>query len=128
MGTSTKGSPRASSVHGSTGWTISKGTSHRSRSTTSPIRSATPYPRSTSDGPPAWGLYGFPSLAKGPMPRDRPLVEDNEEEEEHFWKGLARDLLVEGIIVVEFFAAVYLYTGIRPALADVDFAPRQKQN
>ena len=59
------------------------------------------------------------------MPRDRPRDEDDEEEDEHFWKGLARDLLVAGIIVVVFLAAVYLYTGVWPPLVVVESASMQ---
>src|SRR3989441_7677195 len=125
MGTSTKGSRRASSVRGSIGWTISKVTSRLSRCTTSRIRSATRSPRSRCSGPPAWGLYGLPSLAKGPMPRDRPRDEDDEEEDENFWKGLARDLLVAAIIVVVFLAAIYLYTGVWPPLVVVESSSMQ---
>jgi len=59
------------------------------------------------------------------MPRDRPRDEDDEEEDEHFWKGLARDLLVAGIIVVVFLAAVYLYTGVWPPLVVVESSSMQ---
>src|SRR5438094_7653018 len=59
------------------------------------------------------------------MPRDRPRDEDDEEEDEHFWKGLARDLLVSGIIVVVFLTAVYLYTGVWPPLVVVESSSMQ---
>src|SRR6059036_3091676 len=59
------------------------------------------------------------------MPRDRPRDEDDEEEAENFWKGLARDLLVAAIIVVVFLAAIYLYTGVWPPLVVVESASMQ---
>src|SRR5713226_1852201 len=125
MGTSTKGFPRASSVRSSTGSTISRETPHRFRCTTSPIRCATSSRRSTCSGPPAWGLYGLPSLARGPMPRDRSRDEEDDEEDENFWKGLGRDLLVAAIIVVVFLAAIYLYAGVWPPLVVVESSSMQ---
>src|SRR5207249_2792076 len=82
----------------STASTTSKETSHRFRCTTSRIPCAVSSRRSTCSGPPAWGLYGFPSLATAPMPRDRSRDDEDDEEEENFWKGLGKDLLVAAII------------------------------
>jgi len=62
------------------------------------------------------------------MPRDRPRDEEDEEEDEHFWKGLARDLLVAAIIVVVFLAAIYLYTGVWPPLVVVESSSMQHSN
>src|SRR5207245_9541952 len=59
------------------------------------------------------------------MPRDRPRDQDDVEEDEHFWKGLARDLLVAAIIVVVFLGAIYLYTGVWPPLVGVASASMQ---
>src|SRR5438128_11056693 len=95
---------------------ISRETPRRSRCTTSPIPCATPSRRSISSGPPAWGLYGLPSLATRPMPRDRSREEEDDEEDENFWKGLGRDLLVAAIIVVGFLAAIYAYARVWPPL------------
>ncbi len=62
------------------------------------------------------------------MPRDRPRDEDDEEEDEHFWQGLARDLLVAAIIVVVFLAAIYLYAGVWPPLVVVESSSMQHSN
>src|SRR5439155_300108 len=72
--------------------------------------------RSTCSGPPARGLYGFPSLATAPMPRDRSRDDEDDEEEENFWKGLGKDLLVAAIIVVVFLGIIYAYAGVWPPL------------
>src|SRR5256712_3208739 len=114
MGKSTKGSRQASFVRGSTGSTISRETPRRSPCTTSLIPCATPSRRSISSGSPAWGLYGLPSLATRPMPRDRSRHEEEDEEGENFWKGLGRDLLVAAIIAVVFLAAIYAYARVWP--------------
>src|SRR3989442_5959813 len=104
---------------------ISRETRRGSRCTTSPIPCATPSQRSISSGPPAWGLYGLPSLATRPMPRDRSRQEEDDEEDENFWKGLGRDLLVAAIIVVVFLAAIYAYAGVWPPLVVVESASMQ---
>src|SRR5436309_14754819 len=95
---------------------ISRETPRRSRCTTSPIPCATPSRRSISSGPPAWGLYGLPSLATRPMPRDRSRHEEEDEEDENFWKGLGRDLIVAVFIVVMFLAVIYAYVRVWPPL------------
>ena len=61
------------------------------------------------------------------MPSRRPSrrYEEDEEEDEAFWKGLARDLVVAGIIVVVFLAGVYLYAGIWPPLVVVESSSMQ---
>src|SRR2546425_1099668 len=104
---------------------ISSETPRRSRCTTSPIPCVIPSRRSISNGPPAWGLYGLPSLATMPMPRDRSRREEDDEEDENFWKGLGRDLLVAAIIVVVFLAAIYAYAGVWPPLVVVESASMQ---
>src|SRR5437879_9207923 len=104
---------------------ISRETPRRSRCTTSPIPCATPSRRSSSSGPPAWGLYGLPSLVTRPMPRDRSRHDEDDEEDENFWKGLGRDLLVAAIIVVVFLAAIYAYARVWPPLVVVESASMQ---
>ena len=60
------------------------------------------------------------------MPLDRPTKKDPDEEEpENFWKGLARDLLVAGIIVTIFLASIYLYAGVWPPLVVVESSSMQ---
>src|SRR2546428_1267636 len=95
---------------------ISRETPRQSRCTTSPIPCVIPSRRSISNGPPAWGLYGLPSLATRPMPRDRSRQEEDDEEDENFCKGLGLDLLVAAIIVFVVFAAMYSYSACRPAI------------
>jgi len=53
------------------------------------------------------------------MPRE---VRDDEEDEESegLWKGLVRDLLVAGIIVVIVLVGIYVYTGVWPPLVVVE--------
>jgi signal peptidase I len=51
------------------------------------------------------------------MPRDPP---DDEEESENLWKGLLRDLLVAGLIVLVVLVGIYAYTGIWPPLVVVE--------
>jgi len=53
------------------------------------------------------------------MPRDPPDDEEDEESDGG-WKGLARDLLVAGIIVVLVLVGVYAYTGVWPPLVVVE--------
>src|SRR5438445_10602786 len=104
---------------------ISRETPRRSRCTTSPIPCVIPSRRSISSGPPAWGLYGLPSLATRPMPRDRSRHDEDDEEDENFWKGLGRDLLVAAIIVVVFLAAIYAYARVWPPLVVVESSSMQ---
>jgi len=59
------------------------------------------------------------------MPRDRSRQEEDDEEDENFWKGLGRDLLVAAIIVVVFLAAIYAYAGVWPPLVVVESASMQ---
>src|SRR5437899_8632681 len=53
------------------------------------------------------------------MPRE---VRNGEEDEksEGLWKGLVRDLLVAGIIVVIVLVGIYVYTGVWPPLVVVE--------
>src|SRR5207245_11293438 len=104
---------------------ISRETPRRSRCTTSPIPCATPSRRSSSSGPPAWGLYGLPSLATSPMPRDRSRHDEDDEEDETFCKGLGGDLLVAAVVVVVFLAAIYAYARVWPPLVVVESASMQ---
>src|SRR5438094_4051211 len=59
------------------------------------------------------------------MPRDRSREEEDDEEDENFWKGLGRDLLVAAIIVVVFLAAIYAYARVWPPLVVVESASMQ---
>src|SRR5437879_13594378 len=56
------------------------------------------------------------------MPRDRSRHDEDDEEDENFWKGLGRDLLVAAIIVVVFLAAIYAYASVWPPLVVVESA------
>ncbi len=62
------------------------------------------------------------------MPLDRPkkrVDDEDEEERENAWLGLARDLIVAGIIVAVFLGAMYAYTGVWPPLVVVESASMQ---
>ena len=59
------------------------------------------------------------------MPRDRSRHDEDDEEDENFWKGLGRDLLVAAIIVVVFLAAIYAYARVWPPLVVVESASMQ---
>jgi len=59
------------------------------------------------------------------MPRDRSRQAEDDEEDENFWKGLGRDLLVAVIIVVVFLAAIYAYAGVWPPLVVVESSSMQ---
>lgn len=59
------------------------------------------------------------------MPRDRPRNEDEDDETENFWKGLARDALVAGLIVLVFLGALYAYAGVWPPLVVVESSSMQ---
>jgi signal peptidase I len=52
------------------------------------------------------------------MPRRLP--DEDDEESEGLWKGLARDLLVAGIIVILVLVGIYAYTGVWPPLVVVE--------
>src|SRR2546427_13212185 len=59
------------------------------------------------------------------MPRDRSREEEADEEDENFWKGLGRDLLVAAIIVIVFLAAIYAYARVWPPLVVVESSSMQ---
>ncbi len=59
------------------------------------------------------------------MPRDRSRHEEEDEEDENFWKGLGRDLLVAAIIVVMFLAVIYAYARVWPPLVVVESSSMQ---
>ena len=59
-------------------------------------------------------------MAKKPR-RER----DDEDRPESFWKGLARDALVAGLIVTVFLGALYLYAGVWPPLVVVESSSMQ---
>src|SRR5439155_756042 len=57
----------------------------------------------------------------GPAAMPREVRNDEEDEEsEGLWKGLVRDLLVAGIIVVIVLVGIYVYTGVWPPLVVVE--------
>ncbi len=56
------------------------------------------------------------------MPRDDP---EEEEAPENVWLGLARDLLVAGVIVAVFLASMYAYAGTWPPLVVVESSSMQ---
>lgn len=63
------------------------------------------------------------------MPFNRPKTPiEDEEEREHFWKGLGRDLIIAAIIVVVILAAMYAYTGLWPPLVVVESGSMQHSN
>lgn len=63
------------------------------------------------------------------MPLDRRKKDaEDEEEPEHFWKGLVRDLIIAAIIVVVVLAAMYAYTGLWPPLVVVESGSMQHSN
>src|SRR5947208_4034421 len=53
--------------------------------------------------------------------RDR----DEDDRPTSFWKGLARDALVAGLIVAVFLGALYLYAGVWPPLVVVESSSMQ---
>src|SRR2546426_6984211 len=118
MGTSTRASPRRTSVRSSTGSMTSVTRQTRCASTTWHIPCADRLRRSTCNTSPR-GLYTAFPLGPAPMPRE---VRDDEEDEESegLWKGLVRDLLVAGIIVVIVLVGIYVYTGVWPPLVVVE--------
>src|SRR5207253_8522963 len=56
--------------------------------------------------------------------RDR----DEDDRPTSFWKGLARDALVAGLIVAVFLGALYLYAGVCPPLVVVESSSMQHGN
>src|SRR2546428_6031135 len=118
MGTSTRASPRRTSVRSSTGSMTSVTRQPRCASTTWHIPCADRLRRSTCNTSPR-GLYTAFPLGPAAMPRE---VRDDEEDEESegLWKGLVRDLLVAGIIVVIVLVGIYVYTGVWPPLVVVE--------
>jgi signal peptidase I len=68
-------------------------------------------------------MLGEP-LADDEMPRDG-RRNRKEGEPENFWKGLARDALIAGLIVALFLGALYLYAGVWPPLVVVESSSMQ---
>jgi signal peptidase len=59
------------------------------------------------------------------MPLDRARDRDKEDRPENFWKGLARDAIVAGLIVAVILGAMYLYAGVWPPLVVVESSSMQ---
>jgi signal peptidase len=59
------------------------------------------------------------------MPIDRTGDRDKEKRPENFWKGLARDALVAGVIVAVILGGMYLYAGVWPPLVVVESSSMQ---
>src|SRR6266511_2672 len=59
------------------------------------------------------------------MPRDDP---EDDEAPENVWLGLARDLIVAGVIVAVFLASMYAYAGTWPPLVVVESSSMQHSN
>jgi len=62
------------------------------------------------------------------MPREPRRNRNDDDRPESFWKGLARDALVAGLIVAVFLGALYLYAGVWPPLVVVESSSMQHGN
>ena len=59
------------------------------------------------------------------MPRDRGRNPEGDDKPESFWKGLARDAFIAGIIVALFLGVLYAYAGVWPPLVVVESSSMQ---
>src|SRR5439155_960315 len=94
------------------------------------------------DRPTWWQRKNLPHLAEeyrrriivgGPLADDGMAHEPRRDRDEDdrptsFWKGLARDALVAGLIVAVFLGALYLYAGVWPPLVVVESSSMQHGN
>jgi signal peptidase len=64
-------------------------------------------------------------MGKVGMPLDRARDRDKEDRPENFWRALARDAIVAGLIVAVILGAMYLYAGVWPPLVVVESSSMQ---
>src|SRR5207302_2338353 len=67
-------------------------------------------------------LHSFPTRRSSDLGMAHEPRRDRDEDDRptSFWKGLARDALVAGLIVAVFLGALYLYAGVWPPLVVVE--------